>query len=146
MKKVVQDKLAEIYVRDGALLPKAVVDEASDPKSPLHAHFDWDDEAAAVAHRLNQARALIRVAVKIIPAISNAPVREYVSISTMRKTPTGGYLATVDVVSDEERYSQALADAIKTLQQLQRRFGYLHELSPVWDGLATLTAPLQEAG
>lgn len=145
MKKAAQDKLTEIYTRDGALHPAVVVKEAKSKDSPLHECFDWDDRKAADAHRMNQARQLIRVAVRVIPAISNSPVREYVSISTLRKTGTGSYLATVDVVSDEERYAQALADAIKTLQQLERRFGYIRELAPVWDGLATLTAQAEAA-
>lgn len=145
MKKAVQDKLAEIYQRDGALSPAAVVDEAKDRKSPLHEHFDWDNKAAAEAHRLNQARQLIRVAVRVIPTLSNSPLREYVSISSLRRTGTGSYISTVDVVADEDRRAQALADALKTLQQLERRFGYLNELNVVWDALATLTTQVEAA-
>jgi hypothetical protein len=145
MKKLVQDKLAEIYERDGALMPGAVVSEARVKGSPLHDCFTWDDSKAAEAHRLNQARALIRVAVRVIPAISNSPVREYISISSLRQTKTGSYLATVDVVSDEERYAQALQDAIKALQQLERRFNYLKELAPIWDALTPMTAQAEAA-
>lgn len=138
MKKELQNKLAEIYERDGALRPKTLVDEARDESSPLHSQFDWDDTKAAEAHRINQARQLIRVAVRVIPNISNQPVREYVSLSNLRQTGTGSYLATVDVVSDEALRAQALADAIKALRQLETRFGYLNELSPVWDAIAPL--------
>lgn len=145
MKKAIQDKLTEIYDQYGALHPAVVVAEAEDESSPLHSHFTWDDSKAAEAHRLNQARALIRVAVRVIPSISNRPVREFISISTLRKTDTGSYLATVDVVSDDERYAQALADAIKTLQQLERRFGYLKELAPIWDALAPMTVQAEAA-
>ncbi len=145
MNKQIQDKLTAIYERDGVLQPAVIVDEARPKGSPLHNAFDWDDRKAADAHRMNQARQLIRVAVRVIPAISNSPVREYVSISNLRKTGTGSYLAVVDVVSDEERYAQALADAIKTLQQLERRFGYLQELAPIWDALLPLVRRVKAA-
>lgn len=145
MKEELQNELARIYGRDGVLHPATVIDEARNKKSPLHAQFTWDDSKAAAAHRMNEARNLIRVAVKVIPAISNQPVRQYVSISTMRKTGTGSYLATVDVVSDDDKRAQALADAVKTLQQLERRFGYLSELGPVWDALAPLVRRVEIA-
>jgi hypothetical protein len=52
--------LAELEDQNGRITPEAVVAAARDPKSPLHKHFEWDDAAAAVEHRLNQARTLIR--------------------------------------------------------------------------------------
>jgi hypothetical protein len=44
----------------GQLSPDLVVDAARDPGSPLHAEFEWDTEKAAHAHRIEQARTLIR--------------------------------------------------------------------------------------
>lgn len=45
---------------DGRLTPDAVVAAASDPQSPLHNRFEWDDSKAAHQFRLEQARTLIR--------------------------------------------------------------------------------------
>lgn len=45
----------------GNLKPEAVVDAARDRQSALHAHFEWDDKLAAEAHRLDQARNIIRI-------------------------------------------------------------------------------------
>lgn len=44
----------------GRLTPRAVVDDAKSPESPLHTLFDWDMEKAADAHWLERARAIIR--------------------------------------------------------------------------------------
>lgn len=46
--------------RRGRLTAKNVVDEARDEDSPLHPHFEWDDSIAGEAHRMAQARELIR--------------------------------------------------------------------------------------
>lgn len=40
--------------------PQALVDEARDPKSPLHKYFEWDDARAAEQYRLTQARYYMR--------------------------------------------------------------------------------------
>ena len=45
---------------NGQLDPREVVREAEDPQSPLHPFFEWDNDAAAEAWRLEQARVLIR--------------------------------------------------------------------------------------
>jgi hypothetical protein len=145
MKIDAQRALEAIYERDGALNPEAVVEIAAEPTSPLHRYFDWDNEKAGNQHRLNQARNLIRVAVKVLPQVSNQPVRQFVSLSTLRGTGTGSYLATVDIVDDADRYEIAKIDAIRALQQFQRRFSYIRELEVVWDALATLTAELEES-
>jgi hypothetical protein len=44
----------------GQLTPEVVVEAAADPASPLHKSFEWNDETAAAAYRIEQARALIR--------------------------------------------------------------------------------------
>jgi hypothetical protein len=44
----------------GMLKADAVVDAAKSRKSALHHHFEWDDAKAANAHRLMQARHLVR--------------------------------------------------------------------------------------
>jgi len=44
----------------GMLEPREVVDEARPESSPLHDHFEWDDEKAGESWRRQQARQLIR--------------------------------------------------------------------------------------
>lgn len=44
---------------EGRLHPRDVVADARSETSPLHPLFEWNDRRAAVAHRLEQARALI---------------------------------------------------------------------------------------
>ncbi len=57
--ETVADRLQQIYNLHGKLTPDIVIDEAKDPESILHGHFDWDVDAAALEHWRNQARRLI---------------------------------------------------------------------------------------
>jgi hypothetical protein len=58
--ELVAQRLRTLEDGEGRLEPERVVEEARDPKSPLHPFFEWDDTSAAHAHRLSQARGLIR--------------------------------------------------------------------------------------
>lgn len=55
----VRQALTDIYEAEGSLTAELVVDVASDPRSPLHYRFEWDDDIAGHQFRLVQARHLI---------------------------------------------------------------------------------------
>lgn len=62
-----RDLLMGLFESKGKILASDVLEMASDPSSPLHKHFEWDDTVAARLHRMDQARRLVRsVKVKII--------------------------------------------------------------------------------
>lgn len=52
-------QLMEVRRRYGALNAENTVEYATDPDSPLHTEFEWDNESAGHEHRLSQARKLI---------------------------------------------------------------------------------------
>lgn len=90
----IRDELISL-VEDGALEPERVVDAARNPNSSMHDQFEWDDSAAAEAHRLSQARALIkRVKIEVI-----RPDQEVVHVPVFIRAPEGrGYQMTQSVV------------------------------------------------
>lgn len=99
-------ELVKLYRREGVLTAAAVVAEAADHTSPLHAYFEWNDEAAAVQHRLEQARQLIKsYRVRIVSEEEQtSQVRAWIS-----EPDRGGYSMVVDVVRDEERREAEMA-------------------------------------
>ena len=86
MQTEVQNELVALYETHGALNPEDVISAARNKNSALHDRFQWDDSAAAHQYRLEQARRLIRVAVTVIPSLSNNPVKQFVSLSPLRGT------------------------------------------------------------
>ena len=54
-----KEAMSSLEDRKGRLTPTEVLDEARDPSSPLHPHFEWEDSIAAESYRLIQARELI---------------------------------------------------------------------------------------
>jgi hypothetical protein len=58
-KKIYEAELNRLSGKTGKLKPEDVVKAASDPKSPLHDAFEWNDRKAGFMWRVHQARLLM---------------------------------------------------------------------------------------
>lgn len=114
----------------GVLMPEAVVEAARPAASPLHSRFEWDDTAAAHAHRLWQARQLISITINVCPR-SKSDEQVWVSLTPDRKGE-GGYRSLVTVLSDPDMRAQLLADALEELSIFRAKYKHLRELAEVF--------------
>jgi hypothetical protein len=122
----VKEVLDQIEKRDGVIIPEAVVNAAENEDSPIHSFFEWDDSVAAEAHRLWQARRLIKTVVvniegkekdafyNVVMATSEGPQRGYVGIKTIR--------------GDEVLYDQVVRNAVMEIKTYQRKYKQLTEI------------------
>lgn len=125
-------ELEAIRLRHGGILRAAdVVEGARDPGHPLHEEFEWDDDKAAAAFRLWQARELIAVVVILEPQ-TQTEVRAYCSLQQDRKQAAGGYRATFEVLSDAALRLTLIAEALHDLKLWQRKYKQLKELAPIF--------------
>ncbi len=126
--KAVLDRLASKQKLSAA----ALVEEGEDPKSPLHRAFDWNDETAAHAHRLHQARMLIReytVLVQVTPG-DTSNVRAYVNVSHTGDV-AGTYEHRSSVVSDADKRAALLDQVLSQIERTLILNADLAELDPV---------------
>jgi len=134
----IKDELEKIRKRhNGLLRARDVVEYASDPKTALHAQFEWDDTEAARKYRLHQARCIINVTVTRLPN-EVKPVRAYVSVSTDRERPGGGYRSLESVLSDDEKCAVMMGDAMRELRHFREKYQRLRELAPVFKAVEQL--------
>ena len=117
----------------GVLRPEAVVAYAADPKTALHARFEWDDANAAVAYRLEQARFIIRCTVRMI-GDDPTPIRTYVSLRPDRGADS--YRDLVEVMRDPNLRLQLLQQSLRELDSWKLRYDRLVELEPVFAAIA----------
>jgi hypothetical protein len=108
----------------GLLMVDDVLDEARNPKSILHKHFQWDDDKAAEAYRKMQARQLIQKCVVTIEKAPDVPIRAFVSLST-DQYEGGGYRMTANVLSDDQQKGQLLHDMHLTLLKWKKQVNLL---------------------
>jgi len=131
-------ELQALEQRDGVLMPDRVVEFASDPKSALHSQFEWDDGEAAHQWRLEQARSLIRVVVRMVGDSDPTPRRAYVSLKRDR-VKSGGYRTLVSVLEDPELRAEMLEQARDEAKSWSVRYRELQELAKIHDAVAELT-------
>jgi hypothetical protein len=134
---VINTLVAMTNERNGVLPPQDVVEAARAEDSPLHDFFEWNDSRAAEAHRLNQARALIRVVINTAPLNEPKPVRMFVSLPPDRNKE-GGYRLVSAVLQDDARRAQMLETAYRELESFQNKYSTLEEL-------ASITQPIEKA-
>jgi hypothetical protein len=126
----VASELEQIRKKNGGILrPKDVVAFARSPKTELHAHFEWDDSAAAKQYRLEQARLIIRCRVHMVHK-DMPPTRVYVSLESDRKEGDS-YRTLTDVLSDTEHRQQLLDQAYREMEAWRHRYEQFAELADV---------------
>lgn len=131
------DNIALIRPEDGVAFAKA------HPDSALHRRLNWDDGDAGHQWRLHQMRQIIRVCVTILPNC-NKPVRAYVSLTTDRREPGGGYRSTAAVMAVQKDREQLLADALAELEPFRRKYAMFQELAGVFAAIDAATAKIAE--
>lgn len=113
------------------LVDRDIVADARDKASPLHGYFEWDDSAAAEAHRLAQAQSLIRrVRVTVIRGEDAPPVKvrawvaaaDVVAAASATKVEPGAYLAIESVAGRTEFEASMLDSMRRDLEQLKRKY------------------------
>jgi hypothetical protein len=128
----VEQELADLYRENGGLRPGDVVAWAqANPSSALHGRFEWNDTAAAHQHRLAQARSIITEVEVVYP---DRKVRQ-IYVSLVRTRGRQGYVSLADVMSDEDRRAEYLAQALDELHRVQEKYRDLEELVGVWRAL-----------
>lgn len=111
----------------GVIEPAAVVAAAQSEESPLHSCFEWDDSKAALAHRMNQARLMIR-SLRVVPegeANGKEQGSEIAFVSITAANAKAGYVRTRDALSDPERTKIVMRSANEALRGWIQRYSHL---------------------
>lgn len=123
-----RSQLQQIYDAHQRLTPQIVVDEARDEGHPLHDRFEWNDKAAAEAHRLDQARRLIRsVRVVYREADEKEAARTVRAYHAIRDDEGTSYRPVEEVVENPFLTELLKRDMQREWKQLLRRFGQFEE-------------------
>lgn len=109
----------------GHLTPDAVVDAAKDRKSILHRHFEWNDEKAAHAYRLDQARSVIRAIHMDGQETENGMARAFMSIREKSGTT---YRNLNDVLNSQDLQQRVLAQAERDLLAWETRYKSIEDV------------------
>lgn len=136
----------EALDRAGRLTPACVVFEARSEQSPLHGGFEWDDARAADAHRLNQARHLLRAIVVVRDDVetNTVPIRAFVTVTDEQaEKPQTVYTSMEAALADPVKRAQILTRARKELQTWRERYHAIEEFADVFTVIDDVVAAQQ---
>lgn len=114
----------------GELTPRDVVNDARNPNSPLHSHFEWDDSEAAEAYRLQQARNLIRSVVAIY-VDDERPAQRVQAFVHVPEPGAPHYRDTAHALSQTKTRAMVLKRAWNELQAWRKRYAELSEFAEI---------------
>ncbi len=135
------EQLAALFIikdasKSGRLHPEEVVIEAEEEDSPLHDSFEWDDEVAGHEYRIEQARRIIRVAVRPF----ERGRKTFNTRVFIRLPGEAGYRTMIEVMTEPEMRELALAEAMEQLARVRNKYGHLKELVAVFAALDKVAA------
>lgn len=118
----IRDRLTLLAERNGGILtPDIVVADAAKKDSPLHSRFEWSDKKAAIQHRLDQARELIR-GVRILITTEKTTVSTVAYVRDPRlSADQQGYLSVLKVRTDLDLARETLIDEFSRAGAILRR-------------------------
>ncbi len=120
-KEKVAKRLARLEAKHGRLTPLMVVDDARDPKSPLHAEFEWDDSLAGEKWRQQQARVLIH-SVRVETTIDETVVRQIAYVRDPNcESDEQGYVSVQRLKMDPKSAREALLYEIGRAESMFER-------------------------
>lgn len=116
--------------------PEEIVDEARNPKSPLHDAFEWDDSKAANAHRLQQARNMVNHIT--VTVIKDGKKVEQKAFHSVVDDDERGY-APMEIVKERAPLRrQVIANALREAKEWARRYEEYKELQSIRMAIATV--------
>lgn len=139
--------LDDIERKRNGLRPLEVVQEARQPKSPLHPAFEWDDVTAAHAYRLDQAEYLLRNLVRRVVVEGQAPVETRAYVVVTRQDAAGEvgervYVRVEEAMAQDGYRKEVLNRALTELRAWRDRYERLRELA---DLIAVIDRRLSQA-
>lgn len=114
----------------GRIEPEAVVEAARDPANPIHKHLEWDNDKAAAAHRIEQARGIIRVVRVENEDSESGTCRAFFSITDDRGR---AYRPARAVISSAEMMLALRKRAKDELEAFKLRYKEIREIGPELD-------------
>jgi len=134
--QAVGERLESLKGEQG-IRPEDVV-TAAETDPVLHPHFEWDDEKAAAAHRIDQARGLLRAIVIVQESGRSGEsieVRAFQSLSDNSDSGAMVYVPVMDAMNDAAMRRELLNRAYTEAQAWRLRYKNLMEFGEVFSAI-----------
>lgn len=110
--------------------PEQIYEKAKGEDTELHKCLEWDDRVAADKYRIQQCGEIVRhLIIKRLDQTEDAP-QEKIRFF-YHDTQTGGYIPTIRIVREEDKYQMLLQQAMSELRAFKQKYACLTELKEI---------------
>ena len=149
-KQKIAQHLKSLAKKNGdSLTPDLLVQDASNPKSPIHDEFEWDDAKCGHAYRLDQARKLIGE-VRYLYHTTTTLVKTVAYVKDPRIPNDQGYLSVAKVKTQKEEALETLvmefrraAGMLARVRDLAKVFEMEYELEKLLEQINLMSTNVQ---
>lgn len=125
------ERIAKLMEGTGYTTPRIVVNDARDPKSPLHDYFEWDQKVAAEKWRIEQAGYLLRhISIEVL-GNDKQEIRGFYSVtpsSDMHASEPKVYVSLNTILTDKDKRDEVIAYALRELNGWMQRYNQYKEM------------------
>lgn len=139
--QVLGEVIQQVVARTGGKgAARALRDEARDKAHPAHRHFEWDNKKAADAHRLEQARELIRC-IHIVDDTTQRKMPAFISVRIEGEVRYKAHAEVLDAPKITAAVTQAFLRDIESVYTRYRDFAEAAMMEPLIEVLRVKVAP-----
>lgn len=121
-RELIRQRLAEIeQSNDGRLTPEAVVEDAKNLDSPLHAHFEWDVDKAAMRHWIDRAREIITSVTVVTRTDKTTVTSVYYVRDPSAASSEQGYVSIEALRTDADMAREAIVNEFSRAASMMHR-------------------------
>ena len=136
--QVVGEELENIQKKRGILTPEVVVKEASRKTSKIHGCFEWDDAKAANAHRIDQARYMLRSIEVVVERIEGdsgtLEIRAFHNVENEASEKV--YVTLAQAKENEGYWNQVKEKALSEIKSWQSKYSSIKEFEVIFNAIA----------
>lgn len=132
------EAISALMEKKTALQPQDVVEAAKPKASPLHDYFEWDDAKAAVLHRNEQAKELMRFV--HVPSTVKVGTLETIRVFHSVQTPEGPrYISLQTVMNNDDYKEQVVLEAYRELLIWKQKYAQYSEFLSIFVAIEELS-------
>jgi hypothetical protein len=128
--QTIGERIEALSGSGGDISPQDVVNDARNPKSPLHNEFEWDDTEAAKQYRLEQARYILR-SYSAVWVEESVEVKSVAMVS-LEADNTAVYRSSRKVLSNKALREKWKEQALRELRTWRAKYAAVKELAEVF--------------
>jgi hypothetical protein len=120
---------------NGYIEPMDIVNEARPETNPLHCAFEWDNDKAAEAYRIEQARYLMRILVIVTSNGDEEPIITRAFVNVLDEEEESRFTTIQRAIENKDEWEYVIKQAYNELQTWREKYKTLKLFENIFNAI-----------